>query len=152
MTQIRRRLPLCRAKGQSQSAKAKIQKVIRMPVTMQLGISFDHVIISRPPHRMAPMPVPRRSVRWILPPQNANISSKPKHSGPCAVRPRAGSRTSILRGYEPPGARIELFGSTNACVRTVWDACAWGGAIRLALRTIYVCPTYPLSNSSPQIT
>ena len=31
------------------------------------------------------MAVPRRSVRWILPPQNDPRSSKPRHFGPCAV-------------------------------------------------------------------
>ena len=107
---------------------------------------------SRSLHATTSLPVPRCSVRWILPPRNDDTSSKPHHSAPRTVRPRAGSRSLILGEYEPPGAEIELAGSINARVGTARDGCGRVYTISHAPSTFYVLPPDPLSNVDVKFT
>ena len=124
---------------------------------MLVAIDTEFILIlttwkSRSPHATTSLPFPRCSVRWILPPQNDDISSKPQHSAPRTVRPRAGSRSLILRDSELPGAEIELAGSTNARVGTARDGCGRVYTISHAPSTFYVLPPDPLSNVDVKFT
>ena len=107
---------------------------------------------SRSPHATTSLPFPRCSVRWILPPRNDDTSSKPHHSAPRTVRPRAGSRSLILGESKLPDAEIRFCGSTNARPTTPRDGCDGRKANFHDSRTNYVWMTYPLSNLSAQIT
>ena len=113
------------------------ERRICMPVTMQLSIIILTTWKSRSPHATTSLPFPRCSVRWILPPRNDDTSSKPHHSAPRTVRPRAGSRSLILGESKLSDAQIRFCGSTNARPTTPRDGCDGRKANLHAARTFY---------------
>ena len=132
---------------------------VRRSGALYMHVCDDMIVLSilttwksRSPHATTSLPFPRCSVRWILPPRNDDTSSKPHHSAPRTVRPRAGSRSLILGESKLPDDEICFCGSTNARPTTPRDGCDGRKANLHAARTFYFLPPDPLSKFDVNIT